>query len=155
MWFAIGSERGIDGAKIVARTAIQQGVIVRWEEFEGMPHLWPFLFKGFKQARVCLEVWAAECIRFTEGERGSAKSAKVENARSKSEESTRHGPIKARITSEGKLHEFDGKITELNVGSLTDITIEKARKLMRQEASKLLPWTGTTTTQGRRLTEKL
>ena len=41
MWFAGGQEKFADSAKLTAKTAAEQGVCVRYEEYEEMPHDFP------------------------------------------------------------------------------------------------------------------
>ena len=44
MWIACGQERLADAAKIIARTAAQDGVCVLWEEYQSMLHTWAQIF---------------------------------------------------------------------------------------------------------------
>ncbi|KAL4962914.1 Alpha/Beta hydrolase protein [Aspergillus stella-maris] len=56
MWFAFGCEGcGHDGSRVVASQASRADVVVKWNEYEGMP-----------QARDLFESWAKACWGFTE-----------------------------------------------------------------------------------------
>ncbi|KAI9873767.1 MAG: hypothetical protein M1830_010622, partial [Pleopsidium flavum] len=50
MWIAMGEERLSDGAKVIAQTAANQGVVLQWEEYKSMPHNWPMLFPSWWQS---------------------------------------------------------------------------------------------------------
>ncbi|KAL9130349.1 MAG: hypothetical protein Q9217_001451 [Psora testacea] len=60
MWIACGEESVRDANMVIARQAATQGVSVWWEEYVGMPHIFPLLpgLEGTPQARRCLEGWA-------------------------------------------------------------------------------------------------
>ena len=63
MWIAAGGgERLRDGARFLAKNAADQGVIVVWEEYEAMPHLWAILFPKWPHARLCWENCARACV---------------------------------------------------------------------------------------------
>ena len=65
MWFACGEESVIDGCKVIANQAAEQGVAVLWEEFEGMPHIFPLLpgLGQLPQVKRCLKDWGEFCRR--------------------------------------------------------------------------------------------
>ena len=66
MWFGVGSEeRGLDGNRVVASQAARCGVKVRWMEYQGMPHEWMIMLRGFPQAGHCFKAWAEACREFT------------------------------------------------------------------------------------------
>ena len=60
MWFACGQEHVVDSNRIIARRASKQGVEVMWEEYEGMPHVFPQLprMETTPQALRCLTGWS-------------------------------------------------------------------------------------------------
>ena len=60
MWLACGQEHVVDSNRIVARRASKQGVKVMWEEYEGMPHVFPQLprMEATPQAVRCLTGWS-------------------------------------------------------------------------------------------------
>lgn len=60
-------ERLLDGMKMVASRAAQQGVAVRWEEYEGMPHSFAKMLPRLPQAQVCLRSLATACQDFAGG----------------------------------------------------------------------------------------
>ncbi|KAL8768876.1 MAG: hypothetical protein Q9203_004809 [Teloschistes exilis] len=62
LWIALGGgERLLDGTRLVAQGAANDGVVVRWKEYECMPHIWPFVFPTWRQSRHCWEAWAKAC----------------------------------------------------------------------------------------------
>lgn len=60
MWFACGQEHVVDSNRLIARRASKQGVKVVWEEYEGMPHVFPQLprMEATPQAVRCLTGWS-------------------------------------------------------------------------------------------------
>lgn len=78
MYFASGlAERLLDSAKVIARNAAQQGVVVRWDGFEMMPHTWPMLFKSWPQTEICCQRVARACIDFSAGDPGFSRSITI------------------------------------------------------------------------------
>ena len=63
MWFAVGEVSVLDGCKIVAKRASEQGVFTVWEEYEDMPHIFPYLpgIRQTPQVQRCLREWAEFC----------------------------------------------------------------------------------------------
>lgn len=65
LWFACGEESVVDGSMVIASRAAEQGVAVVWEEYEGMPHIFPLLpgLGPLPQVKRCLEDWGDFCCR--------------------------------------------------------------------------------------------
>ena len=109
MWIACGQERLADAAKIIARTAAQDGVCVLWEEYQSMPHTWAQIFPRWPQSIQCFASWAQACKRFGEGGNIGGEShgryIKVEN----------------------------GKIEMISVQGLTSLTPAKALEAMNKK----------------------
>ena len=61
MWFAMGEERLLDGAALIAQIAARDGVPVQWVQYEAMPHCWPLLLTRLPHAKHCFEEWGAAC----------------------------------------------------------------------------------------------
>ena len=73
MWLACGEESVLDSNKIIARRAAGQGVIIQWEEYTGMPHIFPLLpgLQGTPQFETCLRSWASFLTRYIKSPRRS------------------------------------------------------------------------------------
>ena len=98
MWIACGQERLADSAKIIAKVAHSQGVVVRWEQYLALPHTWAQLFPDWWQSKQCFRNWSEACKRFTDDAQGPKHST-------------------------GCLIEPDGsQINAISVGELTSIT---------------------------------
>ena len=63
IWFACGEESVLDSCKVVASQAARQGVIVVWEQYMEMPHIFPILpgLSQLTQVKRCLEEWGRFC----------------------------------------------------------------------------------------------
>ena len=61
MWFAMGEERLLDGAALIAQIAARNGVPVQWVQYEAMPHCWPLLLTRLPHAKHCFEEWGKAC----------------------------------------------------------------------------------------------
>ena len=63
MWVACGEESTLDSCKVVASRAADQGTTIIWEEFEGLPHVFPLLpgLSQLPQVKRCLKDWAEFC----------------------------------------------------------------------------------------------
>ena len=53
-----GSEMLEDEGKAIARRVVQQGGIVKWEEWKAMPHCFAMLLEGLAGSKKCFESWA-------------------------------------------------------------------------------------------------
>ena len=67
MWFCCGEEMVADEGAIIAQQAARQGVRVIWEQFEGMPHSFPYLLTWLPQTARCYQDWAKFCKQCVEG----------------------------------------------------------------------------------------
>ena len=63
IWLACGEELTTDYGKVLAQQAAGQGVKVVWEQYEALPHRFPFLpvISQSIQARRCYDSWARFC----------------------------------------------------------------------------------------------
>ena len=115
MWIACGQERLADSAKIIARTAAKQGVLVLWEQYLRAPHTWAQIFPNRLQSARCFEQWAEACLHF---------SAQASGAH----------------TSSGTVVEDDG-VTRRNVTleELTPLTPLDAKMLIEERCKELKP----------------
>lgn len=113
MWIACGEKRLTDSAKIIARTAAQDGVCVLWEEYQSMPHTWAQIFPQWPQSIQCFESWAQACKQFGEGREIPRES---------------YGRY---IQAE------DGKTVILSVQGLTSLTPAKALQAMNEKCRQI------------------
>lgn len=117
MWIALGGgERLADGAKFLAQNAARQGVVVIWEEYEAMPHLWLLLFTNWPQTQRCWSHWARACTSFAKGTPVSSSGSRVEV------ESLRS--------------------IEVDVFALTDLSMDDVQDYMRNHQKNAKPFTG-------------
>ncbi|KAF1975778.1 alpha/beta-hydrolase [Bimuria novae-zelandiae CBS 107.79] len=61
MWFGVGQERMADSAMIVAQTAARDGACVLWNQYEAMPHYWPFILPKMPHSAHVFECWGRAC----------------------------------------------------------------------------------------------
>ncbi|MCJ1405444.1 hypothetical protein MMC11_008672 [Xylographa trunciseda] len=123
MWFAGGQERFADSAKVVAEQAARQGVSVRYEEYEAMPHdfpimmlNWPWANTGdWPQSRKCLRNWVKACTSFGQGQ-------KLQDV----------GAV---------LYTTDGEDRLLEVEELTGLTFAEVQRLIREKQAEWKAWT--------------
>lgn len=117
LWIASGGgERLLDGAKMVAQRAANDGVVVRWKEYECMPHIWPFVFPAWPQSRHCWGAWAGACKLLGSGKLVTSGS----------------GIIKVGSLEE---QEIDGR-------TLTSLTMAEVKACMEDHQKKAQPYTG-------------
>ena len=118
MWIACGQERLADSAKVIARRAVQDGVIVLWDEYQSMPHTWPQIFPRWPQSAHCFESWAQACKQFAEDDvnfkETTGRYIKVENM----------------------------EIKAVDVHELTPLTPTDAMELMKEKCRSRQPFTG-------------
>ncbi len=106
-----GEEVMIDGIKMVVKQAHEQGVKVRWRQFEGLPHVFISLMGGLEHARVAVLEWAWFCREV------------VDN--------------RDVLRSEGEhigVRDLSRRVVELS--ELTDFTREEGLELMRRGRGK-------------------
>ena len=61
MLVVVGEEVATDGIKIVVKQAHEQGVKIRWRQFEGLPHVFMSVMGGLEHSRVAVAEWALFC----------------------------------------------------------------------------------------------
>ncbi|KAF2112616.1 Alpha/Beta hydrolase protein [Lophiotrema nucula] len=61
LWFGVGQERMADSAMIVAQTAARDGVCVWWDQYEAMPHCWPFIMPKMPHSVHVFGRWGRAC----------------------------------------------------------------------------------------------
>ena len=109
-------ERLLDAAKVVARDAVRDGCIVKWTEWERMPHLWVLTCKDWWQGRKAVELWAEACTELVEKEEG--------------------------LDFEGSMFSLDGKAIRIEVGYLTALARSEMMSGMRKKVEAMKAWTG-------------
>ena len=114
-WVAMGEERLLDAAKSVVQTAAKQGVTIQWEQYERMPHNWPFVFPQFWQSEKCLGQWARAIMAFAGGK---------------------------KLANVGEVNDIQGQTREVNVNTLLEFTVDEVEKCMRENTEHLETWTG-------------
>jgi len=113
MWLASGQERLTDSMMVIAQTAASQGCYVMWEQYEAMSHTWPMMFEKLPQTELCFRNWAAACRKLV---------------------SSRAGPI---ISSGIFIGIEKMQVSEVDVAHLTQLTVEEARRLMKEKGTQL------------------
>lgn len=66
IWMCTGWELLADEDRYVAKKMWRDGVTVRYEEYEGMPHCFGIIFPGLQSARRCFKGWGAFCKSLAE-----------------------------------------------------------------------------------------
>ncbi|KAM0718858.1 hypothetical protein Q7P37_005930 [Cladosporium fusiforme] len=120
MYFAMGQERCADGVKMLAAQAARDGVTVRYEEYRGMPHIFPVILPKLPQAQRCMKNWADACLGFVRGAGSLLESRGV----------IVHMP--------GDREEF------VDVRDVAPIRREDMLVLVEEAAKERKPWTGPT-----------
>lgn len=116
MFFASGQEMIVDGVKVIARTAFNQGTTVVFQEYEAMPHVFLWLCAGSPQSEKCWNDWANFCKAIQQNKPVASGAVLVEPK---------------------GLHEV-----ELDISKLTPLTVDDARGMMREAAKNLRSYTG-------------
>ncbi|KAL8811826.1 MAG: hypothetical protein Q9223_003299 [Gallowayella weberi] len=62
-----GEEVASDGAKAVAAQAHEQGVRVRWMQFERLPHVFMAMIRGLEHSELAMKEWAGFCEEVVKG----------------------------------------------------------------------------------------
>ncbi|KAL9625195.1 MAG: hypothetical protein Q9160_000597 [Pyrenula sp. 1 TL-2023] len=125
LWFAVGQERFADSSALIAQTAARQGVCVLWNQYEALPHCWPLFLPKLSHSRDVMGKWGRVCRTMVDG-----------------------GGLK----SEGSwvtLEELEAR--NVDVKSLTDLTIEKAAAMVEEKAKTFVPYAGRKENDGPRL----
>lgn len=107
LWLCTGQECLSDEDQIVASRAASQDVIVQFEEYEAMPHCFGMLITHLATAERCLKSWGDFCRRCVE----EPQSVK---------------------TNGTFIHAKTGKEETIEVSKMSSITLEDARKMMRE-----------------------
>ena len=115
LWLVMGQERLADSGKVIAQTAARQGVVVLWETYEQMPHIWIMMLPKLWQAESCIKR-CAEVVRLLAGNRATESGGEI-----------------VTITGERK---------RVNVRQLTELTVNEVEGLMRANTRHLKPWAG-------------
>lgn len=107
LYLCTGQEMLTDEEKIVAATAARQGVKVRWEQYEAMPHVFAMLLPALKTSDQCLRSWGEFCRRCVEEPEG--------------------------LKTEGTFtYSKTGKDEVVDVETLSGISVDEARVMMRE-----------------------
>ncbi|KXL47112.1 hypothetical protein M433DRAFT_186660 [Acidomyces richmondensis BFW] len=110
LFLITGEEMLADEDKVVASRAAAQGVIVQYEEYEGMPHCFAMLLPYLSTSDRCFRSWGDFCRRCVEEPDG----------------------LKTNGTF---IHAKTGKEETLQFSNLTELNLEKVKKFM-QEAKR-------------------
>ncbi|KAK0742520.1 alpha/beta hydrolase fold-domain-containing protein [Apiosordaria backusii] len=109
VYICTGWELLADEDKYIAKKMWEEGVRVRFEEYEGMPHCFGLIFPGLKEARRCFDGWGGfiKSVVEGEGEQGSRfltiKAGTLEEAERKGEEVSQDKEEVIRRRMEGQL----------------------------------------------------
>ena len=107
LFLSLGQEQLADEDAIVASRAVSQGVTVQFEQYEAMPHVFAMLLPGLSTSNRCMRSWGDFCRRCVEDP----------------------GTLKTNGTFfEAKT----GREESLDVGTASKISLDEARRLMRE-----------------------
>lgn len=67
MYLCMGQEMLADEGKLIASQAFSQGVVVQFEDYEAMPHVFAMLLPALPASDRCLRSWGDFCRRCVEG----------------------------------------------------------------------------------------
>ena len=109
LWIMAGEELLTDEDMIVAKRAASQGVTVRWEQYEAMPHVFNMLLPALSTSSQCYRSW------------GDFSRLCVE------------GGIKASATW---IAAKTGEQTAVDIDRITDIKFEDALAMMKKNQAK-------------------
>jgi acetyl esterase/lipase len=115
MWFGVGQERLVDASLVIAQTAVRRGVVVGWNQYEKMPHCWPFLMPDFPHSQHLYLRWSQACQKMAQGTFQS------------------HGQWIDVETLEA---------SDLDVERLTDLTPSDVRQMIFSKAATMPPYQG-------------
>lgn len=117
MLIVCGEERASDSNKVIAQRAQSQGVRVVWEQYEAMPHTFMTLLDRTAHPALCFEHWAEFCRTVV------ANPDNVETS--------------GHLIRVGTL-----RSTAVDVGHLTELTVEDALSMMHAQAATRRVWAG-------------
>lgn len=66
LWFGVGQERLADSAMIIAQTAARDDVCVWWDQYEALPHCWPFIMPKIPHSGHVFKRWGRACLAMVE-----------------------------------------------------------------------------------------
>ena len=81
LWLAFGEERCVDGGRLIASLALSQGVVVRFAEYRGLPHIFALVLPHFKQSQDCMKEWALACLELGNGQMRTSHAKIISSAR--------------------------------------------------------------------------
>ena len=113
--FIGAEERANADARFLAKYMAEQGVKVRWEEHEAMPHIWPFVFPNWTSTRLLWERWSRVC--------GEVK--------------TQDSVCEARV-----VRVPDGIVEAVKLETLSDETMESVRSNIQRFQERQKPYVG-------------
>ena len=102
-----GEEGPSDAVKILMQQFHKQGVVVRWREFQGLPHVFMLMMNALEHSRVAVAEWAEFCKETVRDSRMLGSSGEM-------------------------LQVKDLKRTPVDLGLLTNLTREEGLVLMRR-----------------------
>ena len=109
-----------DSNKLLAQRAATQGVCVRWEQYAEMPHIFMLMLGKLPQSALSFQNWAHFCLQCVD----------------KSEKRPQSSGAWFKAETLEKL--------KVDPEHLTDLSLEEALSMMREERAKRKVWTGPT-----------
>ncbi|MCJ1383156.1 hypothetical protein MMC17_006269 [Xylographa soralifera] len=76
-----GEEASSDGVKVIVQQAFNQGVNVRWRQFEKLSHVFMILMGNLEHSRIALAEWADFCEEVTKDRNGLRGGAELIHVR--------------------------------------------------------------------------
>ncbi|KAK3664684.1 hypothetical protein LTR22_004552 [Elasticomyces elasticus] len=113
LWLCTGQECLSDEDCIVAARAVSQDVTVQWEQYEAMPHCFGMLMPTLPTGDRCLRSWGDFCRRCVD----EPESVK---------------------TNGTYIYAKTGKEESIDVSGVTSISLDEAKKLMREAKERRL-----------------
>lgn len=118
MYIAMGQERCADGGKMLAAQAARDGVCVQFEEYVGLPHIFPMMLPKLPQAERCLRNWAGACLDFVRRREGVVEGKGV------------------------VVHMPGDREEAVDVRDIAPVSREEMLALVERAARERKPWTG-------------
>ncbi|KAL9053758.1 MAG: hypothetical protein Q9162_004556 [Coniocarpon cinnabarinum] len=110
VWITVGlEEKSSDSARLLAKNLSEQGVTVRWEEYEGMTHAFATVMPVLPQSKRCMRAWAEAILDLAKGK------------------GLKGGGVHVRL---GKLEEKD--MSAEDIRKLISLTLDEAQDLARR-----------------------
>lgn len=117
MWFAYGEEQLVDDGRMIAGQVLDCGGTVQFAEYEGLPHIFAFLFPAIPQSAHLIGSWADFCLQCAQNPN------KIESI-----------SIRYEAT--------DRNLVGKKIERLTDLDEETVRSLMQEKKKQYKVWTG-------------